>query len=39
MESNGQEKRIKPPLLLKKNKLQLGEEPAPGYILKLKRWV
>ena len=36
MYSIAQEKCIKLPLLLKYNNLQLGEEPAPGYILKLK---
>jgi LysM repeat protein len=35
MYSIAQEKCIKLPLLLKYNNLQLGEEPAPGYVLKL----
>lgn len=37
MYSIAQEKCIKLPLLLKYNELQLGEEPMPGYVIKLKK--
>ena len=37
MYSIAQEKCIKLPLLLKYNNLVLGQEPAPGYVLKLQK--